>query len=62
MSTVGKPTSTNTFGMVFSTTLLEFKNMAQDPLVRRAGFCFKYLFEDSCISELALYKHLKLTV
>ena len=30
-STVGRPTSMNTFGMVFSTTWLEFK----DPLVRR---------------------------
>jgi hypothetical protein len=28
-------TSTITFGMVFSTTWLEFKDMAQDPLVRR---------------------------
>ena len=35
MSTVDRPTSTNTFGMVFSTTWLEFKDMAQDPLVRR---------------------------
>jgi hypothetical protein len=35
MSTVGRPTSTNTSGMVFSTTWLEFKDMAQDPLVRR---------------------------
>jgi hypothetical protein len=35
MSTVGRPTSTNTFGMVFCTTWLEFKDMAQDPLVRR---------------------------
>ena len=34
-STVGRPTSTNTFGMVFSTTWLEFKHTAQDPLVRR---------------------------
>jgi hypothetical protein len=30
-----QPTLTNTFGMVFSTTWLEFKDMAQDPLVRR---------------------------
>ena len=35
MSTVGKPTSANTFGMVFSTTWLESKDMAQDSLVRR---------------------------
>jgi hypothetical protein len=35
MSTVDRPTSTNTFGMVFSTTWLEFKDMTQDPLVRR---------------------------
>ena len=35
MSTVGRPTSTITFGMVFSPTWLEFKDMAQDPLVRR---------------------------
>jgi hypothetical protein len=35
MSTVGRPTSTNRSGMVFSTTWLEFKDMAQDPLVRR---------------------------
>ena len=35
MFTVGRPTSTNTFGMVFSTTWLEFKDMTQDPLVRR---------------------------
>jgi hypothetical protein len=34
-STVGRPTSTNTFGVVFSTTWLESKDMAQDPLVRR---------------------------
>ena len=31
---VGRPTSTNTFDMVLSTTWLEFKDMAQDPLVR----------------------------
>jgi hypothetical protein len=30
-----RPTSTITFGMVFSTTWLEFKDMAPDPLVRR---------------------------
>ena len=35
MSTVGRPTSANTLGMVLSTTWLEFKDMAQDPLVRR---------------------------
>ena len=35
MSTVGRLTSTNTFGMVLSTTWLEFKDVAQDPLVRR---------------------------
>jgi transposase len=35
MSTVGTPTSTITFGMVFSTTWLEFKDMVQNPLVRR---------------------------
>ena len=35
MSTVGRRTSTNTFGMVRSTTWLEFKDMAQDPLVRQ---------------------------
>ena len=35
LSTVGRPTSTITFGMEFSTTWLEFKEMAQDPLVRR---------------------------
>jgi IS30 family transposase len=34
-STVGRPTSTNTFGMVFSTTWLEFKDVAHDPMVRR---------------------------
>jgi hypothetical protein len=34
-STVGRPTSTNTFGVVFSTTWLESKDMAQDSLVRR---------------------------
>ena len=34
LSTVGRPTSTITFGMEFSTTWLEFKEMAQDPLVR----------------------------
>ena len=34
-STVGRLTSTITFGMVFSMTWLEFKDMAQDPLVRR---------------------------
>ena len=34
-STVGRPTSTNTFSMVFSTTWLEFKDMAQGSLVRR---------------------------
>jgi transposase len=34
MSTVDRSTSTNTFGMVFSTTWLEFKDMAQYPLVR----------------------------
>ena len=32
---VGRPTSTNTFGMVLSTTWLLFKDMAQDPLVTR---------------------------
>ena len=32
---VGRPTSAITFGMVFSTTWLELKDMAQDPLVRR---------------------------
>jgi hypothetical protein len=32
---VGRQTSTNTFGMVFSTTWLEFKDMAPDPFVRR---------------------------
>ena len=32
---VGNPTSAITFGMVFSTTWLEFKDMALDPLVRR---------------------------
>jgi hypothetical protein len=35
MSTVGRPTSTIMFGMVFSTTWLEFKDMAKDPLVRQ---------------------------
>ena len=35
MSTVGRPTSTNTFGMLFSTKWLEFKDMAQDPLISR---------------------------
>jgi hypothetical protein len=30
MSTVGRPISTNTFGMVFSTTWLESKDMVQD--------------------------------
>jgi hypothetical protein len=35
MSTVCRRTSTNTFGMVLSTTWLEFKDMAQDPLVRQ---------------------------
>ena len=34
-STVGRPTSTITFGMVLSMTWLEFKDMTQDPLVRR---------------------------
>ena len=32
---VGNPTSAITCGMVFSTTWLEFKDMALDPLVRR---------------------------
>ena len=32
---VGRSTTAITFGMVFSTTWLEFKDMAQDPLVRR---------------------------
>jgi hypothetical protein len=35
MSTVGRPTSMISFGMVFSTTWLEFNNMTPDPLVRR---------------------------
>ena len=35
MSTVGRRTSKNTFGMMLSTTWLEFKDMAQDPLVRQ---------------------------
>jgi hypothetical protein len=34
-SHVGRPTSMITFGMVFSMTWLEFKDMAQDPLVRQ---------------------------
>jgi hypothetical protein len=32
---VGRPTSTITIGMVYGTTWLEFKDMVQDPLVRR---------------------------
>ena len=35
MFTVGRPTSTNTFGIVFSTMWLESKDMAHDSLVRR---------------------------
>ena len=35
MSTVGRPTSMITFGIVFSMTWLEFKDMAQYSLVRR---------------------------
>jgi hypothetical protein len=35
MSIVGRPTSTNTYDMVLSTTWLEFKDMAEDPLVKR---------------------------
>jgi hypothetical protein len=37
MSTVDRRTSTNTFGMVRSTTWLEFKDMAQDPLIWSVG-------------------------
>jgi hypothetical protein len=48
----------NTFGMVFSMTWLEFKDMAQDPLVRRepvSASCNRRLDEGLETKKYSLY-------
>jgi hypothetical protein len=55
---VGRPTSAITFGMVFSTTWLELKDMAQDPLVRRepvSASCNRQPYEGLETQKYSLY-------
>jgi hypothetical protein len=58
MFAVGRPISTITFGIVFSTTWLEFKDMAQDPLVRQesvSASCNRWPDEDLETQKYSLY-------